>query len=58
MGSPNQIVDKILRQHEWFHHTRFGLQLSVGTLPHQKVMKAIELLGTVVKPAVNKALGQ
>jgi len=58
VGSPNQIVDKVLRQHEWFHHTRFGLQLSVGTLPHDKVMKAIELLGTVVKPAVNKALGQ
>ena len=56
MGSPQQIVDKILMQHEWFDHQRFGLQLSVGTLPHAKVMKAIELFGTVVKPAVNKAL--
>jgi hypothetical protein len=45
-----------LMQHEWFKHDRFGLQLSVGTLPHDKVMKAIELFGTVVKPAVNKAL--
>ena len=43
-------------QHEWFAHQRFGLQLSVGTLPHAKVMKAIELFGTAVKPAVNKAL--
>jgi probable LLM family oxidoreductase len=57
MGSPQQVIDKILMQHEWFGHQRFGLQLSVGTLPHDKVMKAIELLGTVVKPAVNKALG-
>jgi probable LLM family oxidoreductase len=56
MGSPQQVVDKILMQHEWFNHQRFGLQLSVGTLPHDKVMKAIELFGTVVKPAVNKAL--
>ncbi|RYE07658.1 MAG: LLM class flavin-dependent oxidoreductase [Hyphomicrobiales bacterium] len=56
MGSPQQIVDKILMQHEWFNHQRFGLQLSVGTLPHDKVMKAIELYGTVVKPAVDKAL--
>ena len=56
MGSPQQVIDKILMQHEWFGHQRFGLQLSVGTLPHDKVMKAIELLGTVVKPAVNKAL--
>lgn len=57
IGSPQQIVDKILMQHEWFGHQRFGLQLSVGTLPHDKVMKAIELYGTVVKPAVDKALG-
>jgi probable LLM family oxidoreductase len=57
VGSPQQIIDKILMQHEWFRHDRFGLQLSVGTLPHDKVMKAIELYGTVVKPAVNKALG-
>ena len=56
MGSPQQVIDKILMQHEWFKHDRFGLQLSVGTLPHAKVMKAIELFGTVVKPAVNKAL--
>lgn len=58
MGSPQQVIEKILMQHEWFNHQRFGLQLSVGTLPHAKVMKAIELFGTVVKPAVNKALAQ
>ena len=57
MGSPQEIIDKILAQHEWFKHDRFGLQLSVGTLPHDKVMKAIELYGTVVKPAIDKALG-
>ncbi len=56
IGSPQQVIDKILLQHEWFGHDRFGLQLSVGTLPHDKVMKAIELYGTVVKPAVDKAL--
>ncbi|MBN9303773.1 MAG: luciferase [Devosia sp. 67-54] len=56
MGSPQQVIDKILMQHEWFGHDRFGLQLSVGTLPHAKVMHAIELLGTVVKPAIDKAL--
>ena len=56
MGSPQQVIDKILMQHEWFGHRRFGLQLSVGTLPHAKVMKAIELFGTIVKPVVNKAL--
>jgi probable LLM family oxidoreductase len=57
IGSPQQVIDKILLQHEWFGHDRFGLQLSVGTLPHDKVMQAIELFGTVVKPAIDKALG-
>jgi len=57
MGSPQEVIDKILMQHEWFQHDRFGLQLSVGTLPHDKVMKSIELYGTVVKPAIDKALG-
>ena len=56
MGSPQEVIDKILLQHEWFKHDRFGLQLSVGTLPHDKIMKAIELYGTVVKPAIDKAL--
>ncbi|WP_375451477.1 Atu2307/SP_0267 family LLM class monooxygenase [uncultured Devosia sp.] len=56
MGSPQEIIDKILMQQEWFRHDRFGLQLSVGTLPHDKVMQAIELYGTVVKPAIDKAL--
>jgi probable LLM family oxidoreductase len=56
MGSPQQVIDKILMQHECFNHDRFGLQLSVGTLPHAKVMKAIELFGNIVRPAVNKAL--
>jgi probable LLM family oxidoreductase len=56
VGSPQEIIDKILMQHEWFKHDRFGLQLSVGTLPHDKVMEAIELYGTVVKPAIDKAL--
>lgn len=57
-GSPQQVIDKILMQYEWFKHDRFGLQLTAGTMPHDKIMKAIELYGTVVKPAVDKALGQ
>lgn len=55
VGSPQQVIDKVMRQHEWFKHDRFGLQFSVGTLPHDKVMKAIELFGTVVAPAIRKA---
>ena len=53
---PGQIVEKILFQHEIFEHDRFLLQMSVGTLPHADVMRAIELLGTEVAPKVREAL--
>jgi probable LLM family oxidoreductase len=57
VGSPQQVVDKILYQHEIFHHDRFLIQLTVGTMPHDQVMRAIELLGTEVAPVVRKELG-
>lgn len=56
VGSPQQMIDKILWEYELFGNTRFLLHISVGTLPHAKVMHAIELLGTVVAPAVKKAV--
>jgi probable LLM family oxidoreductase len=56
IGSPQQVIDKILYQHELFANTRFMIQFSVGTLPHKQMMRAIELYGTVVAPAVRKAL--
>ncbi len=56
VGSPQQVIDKILFQHELFRHDRFLLQLTVGPMPHEKVLRAIELLGTVVAPAVRKAV--
>ena len=56
VGSPQQVIDKILYQYELFGNTRFMLHISVGTLPHKNVMNAIELLGTVVMPAVKKAI--
>ena len=56
MGSPQEIVDKILYQHELFQHDRFLLQLTVGPIPHSQVMRAIELLGTEVAPVVRKEL--
>ena len=57
LGSPQEVIDKILHEHELFGMTRFMIQFTVGTLPHPVVMKSIELYGTVVAPAVRKALG-
>jgi alkanesulfonate monooxygenase SsuD/methylene tetrahydromethanopterin reductase-like flavin-dependent oxidoreductase (luciferase family) len=52
VGSPEEIVEKILFQHQLFGHQRLLLQLGVGTIAHEKVMRAIELLGTRVAPVV------
>lgn len=55
-GSPQQVIEKILYQHELFGHSRFLLQMSVGSISHKKLMKSIELFATVVAPEVKKAL--
>jgi probable LLM family oxidoreductase len=56
VGSPQQVIDKILFEHELFGNTRFLAQMSVGDVSHDKVMRSIELFGNVVAPAVRKAL--
>jgi probable LLM family oxidoreductase len=52
VGSPEQVAEKILFQHEIFGHQRFLLQSSLGAAPHREVLRSIELLGTEVAPIV------
>lgn len=54
IGSPQEVIDKLLYEHELFANDRALIQLSVGTMPHAKVMRAIELLGTEVAPVVRR----
>lgn len=54
VGSPQEVIDKILYEHSIFGHTRFLAQMSIGALPHKQAMKSIELLGTVVATTVRK----
>lgn len=56
VGSPEQVIEKILFQYEIFHHQRFLIQFSVGALPHAGLMHSIELFGTKVAPAVRKEI--
>ncbi len=56
IGSPDEIIEKILHQHEIFGHDRLLLMLTLGTMPHDKVMHAIELLGTKVAPVVRQEI--
>jgi probable LLM family oxidoreductase len=52
VGSPQEVAEKILFQHEIFRHQRFLVQFSVGTLPHASIMRSIELFGREVAPVV------
>ncbi len=54
VGSPQQIVEKILYQYELFGHTRFMAQIDIGGLPFKKVAEGIELLATQVAPIVRR----
>jgi probable LLM family oxidoreductase len=56
VGDPQEVIDKILFEHELFRMDRFLIQFSVGTMPHAKMLRAIELFGTEVAPAVRQAL--
>ena len=56
VGSPDEVVAKILYQHKIFEHDRFLIQFTIGSIPHEQVLRSIELFGTVVAPAVRDAL--
>ena len=54
VGSVQQVIDKILYEHELFGNTRFMAQASIGNVPHKLTMKSIELFGTKVAPVIRK----
>ena len=57
IGNPDEVAEKII------HHSkalggvsRVTFQMNAASLPHEKVMKAIDLLGKRVAPAVRDEL--
>ncbi len=54
IGSPDQIVEKILYQYEQFGHQRYIAQMDFGGVPFDQIMKNIELIGTKILPKVKK----
>lgn len=54
VGSPQQIIEKILYQHELYGQQRFMAQIDFGGVPYDKVMKNIELIATKILPEVKK----
>ncbi|PYD00008.1 LLM class flavin-dependent oxidoreductase [Microbacterium esteraromaticum] len=57
-GSPAEIVDKILWEHEMLGHTRFLAQVGLGGLDQRATLRSIELLATEVAPQVRAALSR
>jgi probable LLM family oxidoreductase len=51
-GSPQEVAEKLLFEHELFGHQRYIAQMSVGSVAHRDVMRSIERFGAEVAPAV------
>lgn len=54
VGSPQEIIEKILYQHELFGHQRYLAQMDFGGVPFEKIANMIDLIGTEILPAVKK----
>jgi probable LLM family oxidoreductase len=52
VGTPEEVIRKILLLHDVFGQDRFLMQITVGSMPHEQVLRAIELFGREVAPAV------
>jgi probable LLM family oxidoreductase len=57
LGSPEQVAEKIVAAHRVFGMDRFLLQMAIGMMPHEQIMRGIELYGTKVAPLVRRELG-
>jgi len=58
IGDPEEVAEKIMRHSEALGGiSRVTFQMNAASLPHEKLMGAIELIGTRVAPAVRSKLG-
>src|SRR5437870_4863794 len=57
IGEPTEVVEKIIRHSEALGGiSRITFQMNASSLPHAKLMHAIELVGTKVAPALRQEL--
>jgi alkanesulfonate monooxygenase SsuD/methylene tetrahydromethanopterin reductase-like flavin-dependent oxidoreductase (luciferase family) len=57
-GSPEQVAEKLLFEHELFGHQRYIAQMSVGAVAHLDVLKSIERFATQVAPVVREEIAR
>jgi alkanesulfonate monooxygenase SsuD/methylene tetrahydromethanopterin reductase-like flavin-dependent oxidoreductase (luciferase family) len=58
VGSPEEVAEKILFEHELFGNTRYLGHMSLGAVAHADVMRSIELFGTEVAPVVREEVAR
>lgn len=56
IGDPDRVADRIIELHKTFGNSRILIQMAIGAMPHDKVLRAIELLGMKVAPKVRAAV--
>ncbi|QUG41698.1 LLM class flavin-dependent oxidoreductase [Psychrobacillus sp. INOP01] len=56
VGDPETVAQKIIHLRKYVGITRFMMYVPLSTMPHDQVMKAIELLGTEVAPRVREEI--
>jgi hypothetical protein len=54
VGSPQEIIDKLLTYHELYGLNRAIIQMGFGGMPQKDHLEAIELLATEVAPVVRR----
>ena len=58
VGDPDEIVEKIIRHSKSLGGiSRITFMMNASSLPHEKLMQAIKLIGTRVAPALRKEIG-
>ena len=58
VGAPETVATKVVKVVKSLSLSRFDLKYSLGTLPHEKLLKSIELYGTQAAPIIRERLGQ
>jgi probable LLM family oxidoreductase len=58
LGDPETVAEKIVENWKLFRNDRFLLQMAIGPMPHDQIMRGIELYGTKVAPLVRKSLAE
>lgn len=53
-GSPQEIIDKILWEHETLGHSRFLAQIGLRGLTFSATARSIELLATEILPIIRR----